>query len=530
MTTSRPGWQTDELQDEWPEDNTDETDHQTRTVSLTIPVGSLRYVPEHSSPEPPVRETVSADATGTFLIRQDALSLHSRTPGQRLGIIKDFFSPIPLERMFEAPPPKDPPTRAAVEPSLPSSPPPLTRPSPPFHNSPIRSVGSSSQASRHLSHPTEREGLGQNMQCQFTFAVSRPAALPNSLHPKLSGLEDRRVSAKSTLSQNADPPLRLFQFQYDTFTRDHLSAMVDSIAVNSPSGSNAGSFPENVSSPFGLSTVSETSVPSSSVDFRSAKRVKLSSISDLRGTEHSVELPARRPSHRSHCAVGTRSPTAPVKQARDFTAQSILGAPLASTDNEGNGYAFEGGDARSRDGLSRRTHSLEDDGNVVAKGLPDSLRRKEYSSMGYRQQAASLMAQIKQDMRGAKRIFSADITDSSFEANSRLETVARPVRSDADLSCSPCDIHVTPALRLSVRGRPSPAAPLQQRLIRHGPYRCPVSRTPDSRCPAPISTFRLTPTSLHATIFRSPSATSRYKSQFTLDGNGDTDTHLPVIP
>src|SRR5438132_728975 len=33
-----------------------------------------------------------------------------------------------------------------------------------------------------------------------------------------------------------DPRLKLFQFQYDTYTREHLSALVDSIAINTPSG------------------------------------------------------------------------------------------------------------------------------------------------------------------------------------------------------------------------------------------------------------------------------------------------------
>ncbi|TRM61160.1 hypothetical protein BD626DRAFT_91079 [Schizophyllum amplum] len=38
-------------------------------------------------------------------------------------------------------------------------------------------------------------------------------------------------------------PLRLFHFQYDTYTRDHLSALVDSIAVTPSSGASDGSSP-----------------------------------------------------------------------------------------------------------------------------------------------------------------------------------------------------------------------------------------------------------------------------------------------
>src|SRR5580692_5083861 len=40
-------------------------------------------------------------------------------------------------------------------------------------------------------------------------------------------------------------------------------------------------------------------------------------------------------------------------------------------------------------------------------------KRKGHSSLGYRQQAESLMAQLKQDMKGSKRIFSTDATESS---------------------------------------------------------------------------------------------------------------------
>ncbi len=38
---------------------------------------------------------------------------------------------------------------------------------------------------------------------------------------------------------------------------------------------------------------------------------------------------------------------------------------------------------------------------------------KGHSSLGYRQQAESLMAQLKQDMKGSKRIFSTDATELS---------------------------------------------------------------------------------------------------------------------
>jgi hypothetical protein len=54
-------------------------------------------------------------------------------------------------------------------------------------------------------------------------------------------------------------------------------------------------------------------------------------------------------------------------------------------------------------------HSSQVNGNPVAIAY----KRKGHSSLGYRQQAESLMAQLKQDMKGSKRIFSTDATDSS---------------------------------------------------------------------------------------------------------------------
>ncbi len=50
--------------------------------------------------------------------------------------------------------------------------------------------------------------------------------------------------------------------------------------------------------------------------------------------------------------------------------------------------------------------------SVVAGPISTS-KGKGHSSLGYRQQAENLMAQLKQDMKGSKRIFSTDATDIS---------------------------------------------------------------------------------------------------------------------
>ena len=55
----------------------------------------------------------------------------------------------------------------------------------------------------------------------------------------------------------------------------------------------------------------------------------------------------------------------------------------------------------------------------VVTGPVNALKMKGHTSLGYRQQAESLMAQLKQDMKGSKRIFSIDATDLSPDDASR---------------------------------------------------------------------------------------------------------------
>src|SRR6266850_1138603 len=65
-----------------------------------------------------------------------------------------------------------------------------------------------------------------------------------------------------------------------------------------------------------------------------------------------------------------------------------------------------------------------DKDSAVAAGQISAFKRMGHSSLGYRQQAESLMAQLKQDMKGSKRIFSTDATDTSPDA----EDASRSIR------------------------------------------------------------------------------------------------------
>lgn len=69
-------------------------------------------------------------------------------------------------------------------------------------------------------------------------------------------------------------------------------------------------------------------------------------------------------------------------------------------------------------------------------------KRKGHSSLGYRQQAESLMAQLKQDMKGSKRIFSTDATESS------------PSVDDASRSTRPITVPSPPHQIQNQRGFP----------------------------------------------------------------------------
>jgi protein NUD1 len=308
----QPAWQTEELRDEWPEEGGDVSEHYTRSISLTIPVGSL-HGPVHSGTGL-CQDTDSdiADVVGTFLIRQDAPpALPQKPPAQRKGLIKDFFSPIALERMFDPPSPR---TSA-----FPSSNPSARN----DHSRPLQSstVQASSITSPIISQegltkrrPTGTNNLPPDMSCQFTFSI--PHHVPLTHIASSSPTQDKNLTGTTTGAALTDPPLRLFQFQYDTFTRDHLSAMVDSIAVNSPSGSNTGNFVANTSSPFGLPAVLEASARSSSIELRSAKRIKLSPPSDLHGLKSRTCSNVGRPVRRKDYVGESRFLMAQIKSAR----------------------------------------------------------------------------------------------------------------------------------------------------------------------------------------------------------------------
>ncbi|KAJ7202834.1 hypothetical protein GGX14DRAFT_653064 [Mycena pura] len=403
--SNRPAWQTDELQDEWvdiePGDDTSDADgnnltYGTRSISLTEPLPS--HI--HTNSDVDGDKSTSFHAVGTFLVREDIpnVSVLPKTPGRgRTGIIKDFFSPLPLERMFEPP----------------SPPPPMPVPHVPATDA------SDEILETDMPNMVSFHGRKASLDCKFTFSAPRADTLnPHTAKPSFPLAQSTPTppfaSAPNKTAPPTDPRLRLFQFQYDTFTREHLSALADSIAVNTPSGTGSRS-----QSDARLTPVSEASFS----DLRSTKRVKLSPPGDY-GEGAGAGASIARPKIYGKAYVGeSMSLMEKIKQARDFSTISTMASahqsPGVSDGNDVNAFASDKSSAYER---LRRSSLL----NVPTStertasssgGTLNSNGSGPYSSSTYRQQAAALMAQIKSDMKGNKRIFSGDSEMSHVTAH-----------------------------------------------------------------------------------------------------------------
>lgn len=325
---SRPAWQTEELQDEWIEQDDDDDfnnlSYGTQSISFTAPLAShiQTNLSESTSPSNAPSNTV-----GTFVVREDipTAPLLPKTPGRnKKPIMKDFFSALPLERLFDPP---TPPSGSMFQPPGPG----VTlqdsesRPT----NDQLIEMGMSVEA---VSEPKA------SIDCQFTFAIPhdtspkpiselRPGGAPQAQSTPAPPFAPNRVAPLT------DPRLRLFQFQYDTFTRDHLSAMVDSIAVNTPSGGSGTGTPSPASFFHGPQATGPRS------HLRSIKRVKLSPKSDFYGEGDGAGAMIARPKLFRKDYVGeSQSLMQKIKQARDFsTISTVASAQSGSPATTRNG-------------------------------------------------------------------------------------------------------------------------------------------------------------------------------------------------
>ncbi|KAG6903283.1 hypothetical protein C0995_000178 [Termitomyces sp. Mi166 len=423
VQSAAPAWQTQELQDEWidlDEENGDDEDdnltYGTRSISLTAPLATHIYTNSDgeggaSSLQPP-----SLTMGGTFLIREDVPSepLLVKTPGrQKKGIINDFFSPLPLERMFEPP---SPPQQKSKETHMP-----LSNTSQPSYLMPNDGKPQDEIVETDMPDMNSFHGRKASIACKFTFAVPRESLLTPK--PANSGAFPQAQSTPypsfppTKTAPTTDPRLRLFQFQYDTYTREHLSAMVDSIALNSGTGTTP--------SPTSFNHLSRVSEIDGSVEtmsrLRSAKRVKLSPRSDY-GEGAGEGASIARPKIPGKDYVGeSKSLMQQIKQARDFStistvASTRLASPSIKADDPNLNEPGSAG-IISPSTVFVRVYEYSPESRRSFMGVSvDNIEPPSGESLtaaNYRQQAAALMAQIKNDMKGQKRLFSGD-TETSY--------------------------------------------------------------------------------------------------------------------
>ena len=336
MAEPRPEWMTDDLDEEWIDDE-EASSMGTQSISLTTPLPGYLRTPsqalEDTEPLPPV-----SDPVGTFLIREDipTAALLPRTPGRqpKRGVIKDFFSPLALEKMFEPPSPPPPKLNVLALQSAPTVPSRLSQTYTPDDSHTSLELPCQPDANRATLKPTSSLNShakpGSSMECKFTFAVSRTSVTV----PQAESTPGVYSIARPPMT---DPRLRLFQLQYDTFTRDHLSAMVDSIAINTPSGGSAEGNGSSRSIP-GLALVNaEETTVSDDTPIRSIKRVKLSPPSHYYGEGDGAGATIARPRVARVDYVGeSRSLMQQIKSARDFSTISTtagLQSPASHADS-----------------------------------------------------------------------------------------------------------------------------------------------------------------------------------------------------
>lgn len=175
----------------------------------------------------------------------------------------------------------------------------------------------------------------------FTFSVPRPTPAGRAVSRSFAAYNPQAQSTPTPAKppQQQAPPntndsrLRLFQFQYDTYTRDHLSAMVDSFGVSSPS--NCSSSKTNVSSVLpleisgGVSPVTPVEDDNDGKEsfsrLRAAKRLKLTPPSEP--SEGQIEVQQannRQQSPRKDYVGESKAFMEQIKRARLTSTASML--------------------------------------------------------------------------------------------------------------------------------------------------------------------------------------------------------------
>ncbi|RDX46502.1 hypothetical protein OH76DRAFT_1457148 [Lentinus brumalis] len=414
----KPAWLTDELADvdgiDWEDDDQSaDFDQSGSELSFTQPLGSVLV--RNSDLGSPHDGPESDNSGGTFIVREEmpTVPLLPKTPGRnKKPIVKDFFSPLALEKMFEPPSPPHSATslppqtlRSTAAPSVRSR---LSQ----VHVPPSEpSLMEEDEEDRPISaaNVQPRDGLKvDDAQAQFTFTAPRPSPFnPAGPLPEAQSTPGPTNPSRFLNAPPTDPRLRLFQFQYDTFTRDHLSAMVDSIAVNTPSGEGPPTTRgSQLSTPSGLFPINESEASFSRL--RSAKRVKLSPASDFSGEKGDGAAIIMRPNSRRDYVGESRNLMEQIRKARDFSTVSTV-----ATSRSPGADRIDSPEDHVKEPPQRRPSFLAVPDNGSSKDpTPNgtvSSKQSGYSSLGFRQQA--------QNMKGSKQashLHDDDITEASI--------------------------------------------------------------------------------------------------------------------
>ncbi|KAL1744080.1 hypothetical protein HDZ31DRAFT_64432 [Schizophyllum fasciatum] len=446
MNAIRPAWQTEELADEWPDeeeeqsaelhDHTHHSDGEEDSFVVEPDEGDISFTAPlpshiHTTPSPYASPGRAAFGTsvalraslrtsrstsyaadfatapaspagsilahssggesprpaGTFVVRDDVpdapLPFAQKNPFGGKNKVKDIFAPLPLERMFEPP---SPPVQA---PEIRASPIPEETAEHSRQDDHIQNAENPNSPTNHASgannalapppmsrtpspHPftfTCSSGKGPLAQSTpFSAQPHMPAGAshaPSSSNAAVHQTPARRDTGQGRLSIQTTP-LRLFGTQYDTYTRDHLSALADSIAVAPSSGASDGSSPRVGSAslspfpdsgdhtqdrhPFGLSPITSSSTgfsqgdvvspPASAKDeadgripdLRAIKRVRLSPASDYGDEDGNVRMLRTDASYGEGAGAGASisRPRAAATPARGFIHSPALEKPGAA--------------------------------------------------------------------------------------------------------------------------------------------------------------------------------------------------------
>jgi hypothetical protein len=307
-------------------------------------------------------------AVGTFVVHGDK-SITPMRPKVKKPLRKDIFTPLKLETMFNPPSPQE--TRV-----------------------PTPGQSSKSSSSKRITVTPERsvpflfDGRDSSNAFPFTFSV-QPSPRPDPVHQKY------------TDSQVDKSRLRLFHFHYDTFTREHLSALVDAIPVSSSSLSTSSASSHAV-----------INSSSSLSHYRPAKRIKLSPPDDLPRARRRprLSLPGNSlAGGRKDYIRESKSLVQAIVDTRSFSSPLARRAPHARRPLE-------------REEIMKE---FSEDLGLEAQEKSRDAKQEAYSSLGFRRQAADLMAQIRKDTR--QNISPMSITDEisalSIDENPPLQSL-----------------------------------------------------------------------------------------------------------